>query len=102
MSDKEITQKCGVLQLLEDGDNIMADRGFDISNILPPGVSLNIPPFKGTRIQLTAEETEETARIAAVCIHVERAIGRVKNFHILDGVISLSLQPILNSMLPSN
>ena len=98
VSDKEITQKCGVLQLLEDGDNIMADRGFDISNILPPGVSLNIPPFKGTRIQLTAEETEETARIAAVRIHVERAIGRVKNFHILDGVISLSLQPILNQI----
>ena len=61
VSDKEITQKCGVLQLLEDGDNIMADRGFDISNILPPGVSLNIPPFKGNRSQLTAEETEETA-----------------------------------------
>eukprot|EP00795_Rhopilema_esculentum_P003906 gene3906-15222_t len=94
VSDKEITQKCGVLQLLENGDNIMADRGFDISNILPPGVSLNIPPFKGTRSQLTAEET---ARIAAVRIHVERAIGCVKNFH-----ITTYFKPNFFSMLPSN
>ena len=64
----------------------MADRGFDIDDMLPPKLSLNIPPFKGQRDQLTAEEAEETARIAAVRIHVERAIGRVKNYHILDGV----------------
>eukprot|EP00795_Rhopilema_esculentum_P015925 gene15925-biopygen5309 len=68
--------KVGVLALLEDGDNLMADRGFDVKDILPPGVTLNIPPFKGTRAQLTANETEETARIASVRIHVERAIGR--------------------------
>ena len=37
----------------------MADRGFDISNILPDGVTINIPPFKGSRSQLTAPETEE-------------------------------------------
>eukprot|EP00794_Sanderia_malayensis_P011613 gene11612-biopygen9279 len=77
VSDKEITLKSGVLALLEDGDNLMADRGFDIQDILPPGVTLNIPPFKGTRAQLTAKETEETACIASVRIHVERAIGRV-------------------------
>ena len=53
----------------------MADRGFDIADILPEGAALNIPPFKGLRDQLTAEESEETARIAALRIHVERAIG---------------------------
>ena len=84
VSDKQITVKCGVLSLLEPGDNIMADRGFDIADILPHDVSLNIPPFKGKRDQLTPEETEETARIAAVRIHVERAIGRIKNYNILD------------------
>ena len=60
--------------------------------------TLNIPPFKGSRSQLTAAVTEETARIAAVRIHVERAIGRVKNYHILDGVIPLSVTPVTDQI----
>ena len=98
VSDKELTQRSGILNFLQDGDNVMADRGFDIADILPHGVSLNIPPFKGNRKQLSAPEVEETARIASVRIHVERAIGRVKNYHILDGTMSLSLQPVLNQI----
>ena len=98
VTDKKITSESGILNLLERGDNIMADRGFDIKDVLPPGVSLNIPPFKGARDQLTAEETEETVRIAAVRIHVERAIGRVKNYHILDGVLPLSLSAVADQI----
>ena len=44
----------------------MADRGFDIADILPSGATLNIPLFKGGRDQLNPEETDETAKIAAV------------------------------------
>ena len=87
VSDKQITKESGVLSLLDPGDNVMADRGFDIESIMPTGVSLNIPPFLGGREQLTAEQTEETMTIASVRIHVERAIGRVKNYHILDGTL---------------
>ena len=83
VTDKKITVECGILKLLEKGDNIMADRGFNIADIFPPGVTLNIPPFKGQIDQLTTEESEETARIASVRIHVERAIGRLKNYHLL-------------------
>ena len=43
-SDKQLTNDCGILKLLEPGDIVMADRGFEIENDLPPGVSLNIPP----------------------------------------------------------
>ncbi len=98
VSYKEITEKYGIISLLEPGDNLMADHGFDITDILPIGVTLNIPPFKGTRAQLTPQESEETADIAAVRIHVERVIGRVKNFHILDGVLPLTLYPVANQI----
>ena len=98
VSDKELTSSSGLLSLLEPGDNVMADRGFDIANILPPSVTLNIPPFKDSRDQLTPAESEETAKIAAVRIPVGRAIGRVKNYHILDGVLPLSLASLANQI----
>lgn len=44
-SDKKIVNHCGFLSLLEPGDLILADKGFLISDVLPDGVSLNIPPF---------------------------------------------------------
>ena len=53
----------------------MADRGFDIKDILPEEVGLNIPPFKGERKQLTALKVAETMSIALERIHVEREIG---------------------------
>lgn len=28
MSDKQLTSKCGILELCEEGDSIMADKGF--------------------------------------------------------------------------
>ena len=90
VSDKVISQKSGIL-VLADARDIMADRGFHIKDILPPGVDLNFPPFEGTRQQLTAKEVEETAKIASVRIRVERAIGRIKKYHILDGVLPINL-----------
>ena len=93
MSDKQITRESGVLALLDSGDNVMVDRGFDIRDILPAGVTLNIPPFLAGRDQLTAAETEETMTIASVRIHVERANGRIKTYHILDGCLPNTLSP---------
>ena len=88
VSDKAITSKCGII---ESGDNVMADRGFEIQELLEPkGVNLNIPPFLGKRKQLTSREVTETRRIAELCIHMERAIGRIKSYRILQGVMPLS------------
>ena len=82
VSDREITKQSSILDLLEPGDNIMADKGFLIDDILPNGVTLNRPPFKGPDQQLSSNDVEETMNIAAVLIHVEREIARIKNFHI--------------------
>ena len=46
VSDKKLTKKCGILDLLEAGDDIMADRGFTIRDYCTErGYTLNIPPF---------------------------------------------------------
>lgn len=86
ISDKELTKQCGILDLLQQGDSVMADRGFMIADLLSSkGVDLNIPPSK-LLPQLTESELVETRRIASVRIHVERAIGRLKLYHILDNI----------------
>ena len=76
----------------------MADKGFDISDDLPEGVTLNIPAFMNGKDQLCVEEETETRRIASVRIHVERAIERIKNYKILQGRYPTSMIEKLNKI----
>ena len=86
VSDRELAIQCGLLNHLEPGDSLMADRVFMIADLLEPlGVDLNIPPQK-LLPQLTESELVETRRIASVRIHVERIIGRLKQYHILNNI----------------
>ena len=34
ISDKDLTRRCGILDILEPGDSVMADQGFDIEEDL--------------------------------------------------------------------
>ena len=98
VSDKKATKMSGLYQLLQAGDSIMADRGFDLDSDLPPGVSLNIPAFMNGKDQLEIFDETETRRIASVRIHVERAIARIKSFRILKTVLPISMAPDLNKI----
>ena len=70
----------------------MADKGFTMLDLLEArGLKLNIPPFLKDQSSLLPAEVVETQEIASVRIHVERAIRRVKGFHILDGVIDATM-----------
>ena len=97
-SDKQITKHCGILDMLENGDSIMADKGFDIASDLPLGVFLNIPPFLRDKENLSLEEETETRRIASVRIHVERAIARIKNFRILSTIFPIAMAADMNKI----
>ena len=61
----EITEKCGFLDKLVPGDDVMADRGFTIRDLLALiGCTLNMPPFtKGKPLSkkklLKLEELQE-------------------------------------------
>ena len=88
ISDKELTAQSGLLDYLEDGDSVMADRGFNISELLDSkGVTLNIPPkLTDPSGQLSESDRVKTRRIASVRVHVEWAIGQVKRLKILQSV----------------
>ena len=85
ISDKELTARSGLIDKLQRNDVIMADRGFNISDLLvSKGVRVNVPPFMNQSRQFEESELLETRRIATLRIHVERAMERIKNYHILD------------------
>lgn len=99
ISDKQITKQSGILSLLEEGDEVMADKGFLIGDLLSPiNASLVVPPFLNQRRQFTREEVTTTQQIARLRIHVERAIGRIKQHHVFDGVLPLSLLGTVNQL----
>ena len=97
-SDKKATQDSQIFTLLETGDSVMADKGFDIGEDLPQGVHLNIPPFLRGKDHLSIQEEAQTRQIAAVRIHVERAISRIKTFRILSTVFPISMAANLNKI----
>ena len=91
-SDKHITSCSGFLDHLINGDVVMADRGFDITEDLAlRGTTLYIPPFTKGKSQLSQREVETSRKLSSLRIHVERAIGRIKHYKILQNVFPISL-----------
>ena len=89
VSDKELTRSSGLLDLLEPGDSVMADKGFDILYDLDG--RLNIPPFASRHTQMSCNDVVKTRQIASLRIHVERAIRRIKQYRILGTLMPLSI-----------
>jgi len=111
ISDTELVEWSGFLNLLQCGDEVMADWGFTIEDMPTHlGVHLNIPPFLAGRQQLqqlAASEVVDTQQIASLYIHVERAIRYVKEYDILVNVLPASLAGSANQIwtvccLPTN
>ena len=71
----------------------MVDKGFGIESILlPRSVELVIPDFKGQgHSQLNEMEGKMSDKIVEARIHVERAMQRIKMYHILDNEFKLSM-----------
>ena len=99
ISEREVVERSVFLYLpFSKRDSIMADKGFTIEDVLPLGISLNIPSFSGMSDQMTPEDVIKTQDIASLRIYWERAISKVKNFLIFEGVILLSQFGIVNQM----
>ena len=102
ISDIELTRVSGYLQTLDgkEGVSIMADRGFTIRDLLKEkGISLNIPPFMDGKQQFSPEEIRSGRGIASLRIHVERVIGRIKNFAILKSTLPITMIRLANQIV---
>ena len=91
-SDKAITKESGILSQLLPGDLVLADRGFNIGDLVAEyRAEAVLPTFTKGKSQLSAKEVLESRELARVRIHVERLIGMVKQkYSILDGILPIS------------
>lgn len=76
--------------MLEDGDKILADKGFpEIKTVIDTsGKKINIimPPFLEKKNEYSKAETLETYSVARVRIHVERIMQRLRTYQILNKI----------------
>ena len=99
ISDKEIVSKCGFLEQLNPGDVIMADKGFNIQDLLALYHTRLLAPPLMKKGNISAQTSTATRRIAKPRVHVERLIRKLKCFNILRGVIPLTFKPYVNSII---
>lgn len=98
ISDSELAEKAGVLTYVEEEHEVMADRGFGIQDFLSiKGVTLNRPKMKDAD-QFSQSDVSDNFDIAATRIHVERFIGRVRCWTILNSVWPLNRIDMLSSI----
>lgn len=102
-TDVMIVQDSNYLQFLPPNKAVMADRGFkDLSCLLeakrctlirPPSVSKSTPSTK--------DEVKLSKCIAALRIHVERVINRLREFHMLlpHACVDHNLIPIVDHII---
>lgn len=89
-SDSQLTIESGLLDLLEDGDIVLADKGFpEIKTVIDLSgkkVQMVMPPFLEKKNEFSTEETQQTYSVARVRIHVERIMQRLRTYQILHKI----------------
>lgn len=100
ISDRELTERSGFIKMPHNkGAMWLVDKGFQIQDLADPlGVKVNMPAFVGGQKQMTAEQVFHTQTVASERIHIERAINKIKNFHIFDRPIPMAMLGSVNQI----
>ncbi|XP_046873681.1 uncharacterized protein LOC124466062 isoform X2 [Hypomesus transpacificus] len=90
ISNKEMTRLSGIVNLLEQGDEVMAGKDFLIEHLMSTVGAKQVPP------QFPLKDKEKTLEM----IHplFKRIICKVKEFHIFDCSIPLYLAGSINQI----
>ena len=86
ISDQHLTTECGLLEFLNPGDQILADRGFNIQESVGYYCTeVKLPAYTRGKKQLSQLEVETTRQLA-------RVIGLIRNkYTILQSIIPISM-----------
>lgn len=83
-SDRQIVERSNLGRLCEPGDSIMADKGFNVQDLMAlHDVHVNIPTFLKKTNRFHPKALSRDRKIASKRVHIERHIGLAKTFKIL-------------------
>ena len=84
--------KLWYLRHLLPGDQILADRGFNVSEAVSLYCAeVKIPPYTKGKKQLSKCEVDNARQLSRVRIHVERVIGLLRQkYTILEGTLPIN------------
>ena len=100
MSDVELFRECKLAEKFRPGDACMADKGFLVrGDLAERGARLILPPFVKKGKQFTDAKNRSNKAIAHCRIHVERVIGRVRDYMIMNSVIPLTQLDLISPMV---
>ncbi|KAE8738603.1 hypothetical protein FOCC_FOCC015917 [Frankliniella occidentalis] len=100
ISDKQATLDSNLLDMLQPGDVLMADRGFELkAECMLRKIKLLRPPSLGQRDKFTPKEVLLTKAIAKARIYVEHTIGKIKDFRLLRYTIPNKMTPYIEDMV---
>ena len=103
-----------IVDHIKDGETIMTDRGFDITDhlgehkkVTNKSISLLIPPFKKRKkdkgkekgLAFSKQDITRSRLVAHHRIIVENCISWLKKWKILSGNIIFELMPILSKII---
>ena len=96
ISDSEITELSSATDFIQEGHEFMTDKGFCIQEYcVSKGIFHNRPAMKFND-QFEQVDIADNFDIASLRIHVERYIGRVRDWSILNRVWPVQRMDLLN------
>ncbi|KAK3880942.1 hypothetical protein Pcinc_014592 [Petrolisthes cinctipes] len=101
-SDRQICERSSLVNKVESGDSIMADKGFNVQDMfIEPNVEINIPEFFRKKTRLSEKSVLKDRKIASKRVHVERLIGLAKTFKMLTSPLSVTDAPLADAIVTS-
>ena len=92
--------KSGFLDFLIRGDGVLADRGFNIEDLVTAkGAKLVIPAFLKGRSNFTFEEETKSKLITRARIHVERFNQRFQTFLFVNETVPHYNLPLISQAM---
>ena len=91
-SDRFITESSGVVNKFTPNFSVLFDKGFNVQDLfLSRQVKCCLPPFVRQKRQFTRSEVYHGKRIARARIHIERVMGRLKEFKMLEHKLPINM-----------